>query len=186
MMLYAVRRRRQECFSSPPQWGGGELRDSKESHSFNYFFIHYLLCGQKATYEEIRHATERKLGLASQPKDFSVEIPFIFRSDEQKMWNDAGGVFGFLSAVGTILGKIYLRRLRGSRFARAAEDNAAQRRSCSGSSLAPAEARSCSRMLTLRPPQAAPRNRSPILKMELGIKKFYPQKQPPKQRKVHQ
>ena len=31
--------------------------------------------------------------------------------------------------------KIYLRRLRGSRFARAAEDNAAQRRCYSGSSL---------------------------------------------------
>ncbi len=65
----------------------------------------------------------------------SEEIPFIFRSDEQKMWNDAGGVFGLLSAVGTISGKIYLRRLRGSRFARAAEDNATSRRRCSGRSL---------------------------------------------------
>ena len=27
--LNAVRRRRSECFSSPPQWGGGELRGSK-------------------------------------------------------------------------------------------------------------------------------------------------------------
>ena len=28
-MFYAVRRRRSECDSSPPQWGGGELRGSK-------------------------------------------------------------------------------------------------------------------------------------------------------------
>ena len=42
--------------------------------------------------------------------------------------------------------------------------------------FAPAEARSRSRMLILRPPQAAARKRSPILKMESGIKKFYPQK----------
>ncbi len=29
-MFYAVRRRRSECDSSPPQWGGGELRGSLE------------------------------------------------------------------------------------------------------------------------------------------------------------
>ncbi len=32
--LYAVRRRRQECISSPPQWGGGELHGSKNRKSF--------------------------------------------------------------------------------------------------------------------------------------------------------
>ena len=43
-------------------------------------------------------------------------------------------VWGLWDAVRrwTISDKIYLRRLRGSRFARAAEDNAALRRSCSG------------------------------------------------------
>ena len=34
--LVTVRRRRSECDSSPPQWGGGELRDSKESHFFSF------------------------------------------------------------------------------------------------------------------------------------------------------
>ena len=39
----------------------------------------------------------------------------------------------------TISGKTYLRRLRGARFARTAEDNAALRRNCSGGSLWPAQ-----------------------------------------------
>ena len=34
---------------SPPQWGGGELRGSNESHFLNYFFIRYLLSAQKVT-----------------------------------------------------------------------------------------------------------------------------------------
>ena len=31
---------------SPPQWGGGELRDSKESHSLNYF-SYVTFCSDK-------------------------------------------------------------------------------------------------------------------------------------------
>ena len=47
-----------------------------------------------------------------------------------------GGVFGLRFAGGqSCSDKIYLRRLQGSRCARAAEDNAAPRRSCSDSSL---------------------------------------------------
>ncbi len=43
--------------------------------------------------------------------------------------------FGGLRVRGADCNEIYLRRLRGSRFARAAEDNAASQRSCSGSNL---------------------------------------------------
>ena len=35
---------------------------------------------------------EARIGIANEKK-FSVEIPIIFRSDEQKMWNDVS-VFG--------------------------------------------------------------------------------------------
>ena len=50
----------------------------------------------------LRHATERERGLASQTKDFSVEIPFIFLFGKRKMWNDADGsrFFGLLFADG--------------------------------------------------------------------------------------
>ena len=103
----------------------------------------------------VRHATERKRGLASQTGGGDS---IHFRSDEQKMWNDAGRSIWLTVCRRTISGKIYLRQLRGGRaLARAAKDNAAQRRSCSGSSLTPAEARYCSRMLTREPPQAATR-----------------------------
>ena len=66
-----------------------------------------------------------------------------FCSSERKMWNDASVVFGLLSAVGTISGKIYLRRLRGSRFARAAEDNAARGAVVRAAGCCPYDLQSC-------------------------------------------
>ena len=39
--IYGVRRRRQECDSSPPQWGVGELRDS-QSRKYFYFICNLL------------------------------------------------------------------------------------------------------------------------------------------------
>ena len=95
--------------------------------------IRYLLFGQKVTYEEIRHATERERGLASQTGGCRKRFHSFFVLTNKKCGMTRGGVFGLLFAGGqSCSDKIYLRRLRGSRFARAAEDNAAPRRSRSG------------------------------------------------------
>ena len=68
----------------------------------------------------LRHATERERGLASQTKDFSVEIPFIFLFGQRKMWNDADGTRFFVccspTAVGVRQQSAAMGRRRTARF----------------------------------------------------------------------
>ena len=82
--------------------------------------------------KKIRHATERERGLASQTGGCRKRFQSFFFFWKRKMWNDAGRVFGLLFAGGRSLTKFIFGGCGGTPKERAAEDNAASRRSRSG------------------------------------------------------